>query len=218
MIINHKHKFIFIHIPKCAGTSVAKALYPYGDKHDTFLGCHADAKEEIVEEDGFCIHKHSNAQEIKKYATPERWEEYFVFSFVRNPIDRIISLYEWWRDTPGNWDVETKEIISKMSFKEFVFSKYTGRPQIEFLISRGEHKEHFVENQFRLELDFIGKQECLSRDFAYVCGLLRLPRIELKKDNVSRKRLSDNDLYLDDEIRREIRRKYHADFSCFNYK
>ena len=218
MIINHKYKFIFIHVPKCAGTSITKALYPYCDHHDTVLGGHADAPEQIVEKDGFCIHKHSDAQEIKKYATPERWEEYFVFTFVRHPVDRIISLYEWWRHTPGEWDLKTKAKIEKMSFKEFVFSKHTGTPQVQYLTSRGEQKKYFTENKFKMEIDFIGSKERINRDFGYVCGLLNLPRIILPKENVSHNRKKDNNYYLDNEIRREIKRKFHEDYDFFGYK
>lgn len=38
MIISHAHKFIFIHIPKCGGTAVSKALLPYLGKDDLILG------------------------------------------------------------------------------------------------------------------------------------------------------------------------------------
>tara|TARA_R110000751_G_scaffold50614_1_gene111682 strand:+ start:946 stop:1602 length:657 start_codon:yes stop_codon:yes gene_type:complete len=218
MIINHKHKFIFIHIPKCAGTSISTALYPYSNKYDTILGGSPDSPEEIIKEDGFRIHKHSTAQEIKRYATPERWEEYFVFTFVRHPVDRIISTYEWWKHTDAAWDPETKRIINEMSFKEFVFSDYTGLPQIDYLVSRGGGKKHFVEDKFKTEIDFIGSKEWINRDFAYVCGLLELPRIVLSKENVSLNRHPDNDYYLDDEIRREIQRKFHQDYGLLNYQ
>ena len=47
MIINHKYKFIFIHVPKCAGTAIKRALYPYCDKWDQFIGGHPDKPERI---------------------------------------------------------------------------------------------------------------------------------------------------------------------------
>ena len=35
MVISHKHKFIFIHNYKVAGTSITKSLSPYGIKNPT---------------------------------------------------------------------------------------------------------------------------------------------------------------------------------------
>ena len=32
-MISHKHKFIFVHIPKCAGTSIECALFRYATEY-----------------------------------------------------------------------------------------------------------------------------------------------------------------------------------------
>ena len=47
-------------------------------------------------------------------------------------------------------------------------------------------KETFVSPQNRIELDFIGRQEDIYRDFAYFCGLNKLPRIKLDIHNATR--------------------------------
>ena len=217
MIINHKYKFIFIHVPKCAGTSIKRALYPYCDKWDQFLGGHPDKPERIDN-----VHKHSTAMEIKAYATPERWEEYFTFSFVRNPLARIVSLYNWWHKTDGEFDPELKAKIGDMSFKEFVFSDYNGCSQVHFLASKAK-KETFVTPQHRIELDFIGRQESIKRDFAYFCGLNKLPQIELETHNFTRTEEQQGDFryhkeFYDEESKREVKRKFAEDFKAFGYK
>lgn len=216
MIINHKHKYIFIHIPKAAGTSITQALYPFSGSYDLFLGCGC-GEESLTKKDGFKLHKHSPAQDVKIYATPERWNEYFVFTFVRHPIDRTISLYEWWQQTNGNWDREAKEEICKMTFKEFVFSKYVGKPQIDFLTSRGKDKKHFIEEQNFLEIDYIGKYNTIHKDFAYICGLLGLPQINLPHVNKSDYRNANVESYLDNEIIAEIERKFIKDYRAFPF-
>ena len=208
MIINHKHKFIFIHTPKCAGTSIKRALYPYCDEHDQFFGGHPD-----VSENNDKVSKHSTAAEIKSFATETRWRSYYTFSFIRSPIDRVVSLYNWWNTTDGTFDLKKKEIICSMTFEEFVFSKHTGPSMLSSLISK-EPKNSFVPNKNRLELDFIGKQESLGKDFAYLCGILKLPNLHLKKYNVSEKYI-ENSKELDEKITREIIRKYYEDFECF---
>jgi hypothetical protein len=218
MIINHKYKFIFIHVAKCGGTSIKRALYPYCDKWDQFLGGHPS----VPDDNGEGMHKHSGAMEIKSYATPQRWEEYFTFTFVRNPLSRTLSLYNWWQKIRGVFDPEKKKLICELSFKEFIFSDYTGPSQVELLISKAE-KETFVSPKNRIELDLIGKQEDIDKDFAYFCGLNKLPRLTLGVHNktghvpITRRNPRYFDKFYDDESRREVKRRYAEDFDTFNY-
>ena len=38
MITSHKHKFVFIHVHRTAGTTIAKALIPLLDESDEIFG------------------------------------------------------------------------------------------------------------------------------------------------------------------------------------
>ena len=38
MIISHKHKFVFIHVHRTAGTTIAKSLIPLLDESDEIFG------------------------------------------------------------------------------------------------------------------------------------------------------------------------------------
>ena len=37
-MVSHKHKFIFLHIPKCAGTSIGETLNSYFDEYWNYSG------------------------------------------------------------------------------------------------------------------------------------------------------------------------------------
>ena len=74
IMINHEHKFIFIHIPKCAGMSIGRTLYNLVDKDPKTY-------------EGFGIHHDEFDEKI--------WKEYFVFTFLRNPLDRLYSQYRY---------------------------------------------------------------------------------------------------------------------------
>ena len=79
MFINHEHKFIFIHIPKNAGTSIRNSFEIEGyDK-------------KVVKKNW----PHDTCLEIKDYCGEEVWNEYFKFAFVRNPYDRLVSYYHF---------------------------------------------------------------------------------------------------------------------------
>lgn len=74
MIISHKHRYVFIELPR--------------------TGCTAVGKELIEKYDGENIlHKHATYREFKKIY-PDLVEDYFSFSSIRNPLDSIVSLYE----------------------------------------------------------------------------------------------------------------------------
>ncbi len=83
MIISHKHRFVFLHNPKCGGTSVRDALAQYADV-DSFR---------------FCGYADSAVQDLSHLRvdqwTREVWdayrEGYFFFGLVRDPIDRFMS-------------------------------------------------------------------------------------------------------------------------------
>ena len=68
-MINHEHKFLFIHIPRTSGSSIESQFI--FDKNT----------------------KHWILNDWKKYLEPEIFDSYFKFSFVRNPWDFIISKY-----------------------------------------------------------------------------------------------------------------------------
>jgi chondroitin 4-sulfotransferase 11 len=89
-MIDHKNKFIFVHIPKCAGTSVYKALVSDLDKHNDINNTkHGgwDAERKIYKQ-------HATALQIKKFYCAN-FNDYFSFTFTRNPWSKAISDYLW---------------------------------------------------------------------------------------------------------------------------
>lgn len=72
MNISHKHKCIFFHVPKTGGSSI-EALPMW----DAWTG------------------HFPRAAELGQSLGPAQWENYFKFAFVRNPWDRLVSLYHY---------------------------------------------------------------------------------------------------------------------------
>lgn len=84
MNISDKYKLIFFHYPKCAGKSVISSLeiktsdktnLESGFRQTTLLGLD---------------YWHWNGQ-----IYPEKWKEYKKFTIIRNPWDRVVSLYNF---------------------------------------------------------------------------------------------------------------------------
>ena len=97
-MISHQHRFIFIHIPKTAGTSIEKALC---DESCQLLPGEWDRTRV-----SHTPLNHLTLQELVDYSilTPAQFKTYFKFCFVRNPWDRLISeifcpwMRPWFRD------------------------------------------------------------------------------------------------------------------------
>lgn len=77
--ISHKHRFIFIHIPKTAGTTICSSWEGSLLKH-------------ICKEHGVLGGTHKSAMQLKDMF-PDEFKEYFKFTVVRNPYDRFVSKF-----------------------------------------------------------------------------------------------------------------------------
>ena len=96
MIISPGRKFIFVHSPKTGGTSLALALENRAMKDDILIGDTPKAKRRAGRLKGLTpagrLWKHSTLRDIDGVVDPA---DYFVFTIVRNPWDRLVSLYHW---------------------------------------------------------------------------------------------------------------------------
>lgn len=96
MIISNSKKFIHVHIYKCGGTSVSYAIQPYLEWNDFIAdGTKYGQDMDAVWGDRYGLGKHSTAKEIRTVVGESVWNEYFTFSFVRDPLSRMTSLYRW---------------------------------------------------------------------------------------------------------------------------
>ena len=88
MPICKKKKVLFIHVPKCAGTSIAKSLNMYSENNfpanmDILYGIH----DNIVLQ-SLCLEYYNN------YIN-EDLNDYTILTCVRNPYERVLSDYKW---------------------------------------------------------------------------------------------------------------------------
>jgi len=230
MIISHKHKFIFIHLHKCAGTSITKSLQPYLRqqslflKKDIIMGC-TPKHEELSNKSrkSGSIYKHSMAGEIKSFIGKALWEDYFVFAFVRNPWDLVLSKYYWWHKTDAKWNDDAqkeKQKIMSMSFTEFARTIQGSYNQtMSYSLSTEKIQEDSTEPCEKINLNFIGKFENLQEDFFKVCDALKLPRIHLPNANPSFELRNGKNYthFYTEESRDIIADVYKKDIELFGY-
>jgi len=105
MIVLHRYKLLYIHIPKCAGSSVTAALLP--------IAKFRARKPVVVGKKGWQtaphlkLSLHDGAQTSVGAVILRQFPEYKVFTVVRNPWDRFRSLADSKGLGNGNlWDLE----------------------------------------------------------------------------------------------------------------
>ena len=104
MFINHKHKFIFIHIPKNAGTSIRNSFRTEG--YD----------QRVVNK----RYPHDSCSMIRKYCGEEVWNTFFKFAIVRNPYDRLVSYYHFHKSPQYRYPARA----NTLSFNDWIFKIY----------------------------------------------------------------------------------------------
>jgi hypothetical protein len=196
MRISHKHKFISISIPKTGSTSVRHALDKFSDQksvsngHDTF-------------------YHHSTYSRLRERL--DYIDDYFVFAFVRNPWDRVVSQWHYMNNyAQSGSEINYKKHCNKVlksidSFSQFAKSKHTIGQCM-----------NWVQHQNSVAVNYVGKMETIQYDFDIICDKLNLPRQVVPHHNKTNKK--DYSEYYDDETREIVAQKYAKDIEQFSYK
>src|SRR4051812_27780147 len=110
MVAWKPNPFIFVHIPKCAGTSIEKALMPVSCRCGDF----SDLTEPMRSKFWLPGRRGLQHSKLKRYARNFNLSNFFKFAFVRNPWDRAVSQISYLRSHTG------RSVFSGKSFKENV--------------------------------------------------------------------------------------------------
>lgn len=103
MFVSHKHQIIYVAVPKTGSTSLHYALMSHLD-----VVCRMKNAAPVLH--------HLSAEDIERIMGPSSFGTYFSFGVVRNPFDRMVSLYHDFRDQRGK--------IRAASFDDFVLGEF----------------------------------------------------------------------------------------------
>jgi len=200
-MINHQFQCIFIEVPKTGSTSIRTIL---GHPEKPHLNIQ-EAKKKFFKE----LSQVRNP--IKRYfqtkSLTHSWNNYYKFGFVRNPWDRVVSLY---------LRKEGIQLSGKMSFPEFV---HWIQNSSDTCIHPSQHKNQidwFLDENGNIAVDFIGKFENLNEDWGHIAKQLGINTTlpHANKNPTKKKHYTE---YYTDELRDIIADKFHKDIEYFGY-
>ncbi|WP_296820076.1 sulfotransferase family 2 domain-containing protein [Brevundimonas sp.] len=199
-VLSTENRFVFIHVPKTAGQSLSRVLATRGKR---FGACKA-LLESAGDRDGIQHPEHIRAREVAAFLGP-KWDRFYTFAIVRNPWDRMVSLYHFIRQTPSH---PQHALTCAQTFSEFVDhpDRILKRPQSDWL--EGEDGRLLVSEVVRYE----ELNEAYPR-FMARCGFDTPP--ELPVTNASER--GSYRSYFDRELAHRVGELYAEDVERFGY-
>lgn len=196
----HQKSIVFLHIPKVAGTSMSQ----YCKDNDIIINYHLTRSDKYI-----------SLEEYKRHFN----QNIYVFSFVRNPWDRLVSAYHFLAQGIGNDDdrLDSVKYLSKYrDFHEFVLSGLEEQPS---LINQQIHfrtqKSWMIDTNGKIIVDFIGKYENLQNDFDVLTRSVGKPAYRLPHKN--RSSHVDYKTYYTTETQAIVGEVYKEDIEAFGY-
>lgn len=208
-MISYDKSCIFIHIPKCGGTSIENVIWPH--------------PEDLTEANlwwGFVSQYHNKyqtgglqhllARQVRSEVGLEIFNSFYKFTIVRNPWDRIVSQFAYMQTRPDLMD-----FIGMQPDTEF--KAYLG------LIQKKQHVQWMPQTDFILDqdgtllVDKIGRLESIEKDSNEVFDILGVCREQDKNFHANRSERKSIDHYYDQESAEMVGEIYSSDISYLNY-
>ena len=193
MAVYHDLKAIFIHIPKTGGQSVHYTL-PGGEHKN----------------------KHFTAVELRDIIGPDQFAQYFSFATIRNPFDRMVSLFHFRRQ-----DYVAPSVDDGV-FAQWINDIYSPEADRERLIHRLNEHRYWHCNQLNwvrdengdILVDRLLRFEHLEREWASIAGDINFSS-SLPHANRSRRRHYSH--YYDRESKELVAQHYAEDIEHFGF-
>lgn len=200
-MINHDLKCIFVEVPKTASTSIRSIIGQPSKPHLNIL----QIREEFIRSQIEAAMDEKNDEESLIEAKMN-FNNYFKFGFVRNPWDRVVSLFN---------RKEGLQLSERMSFEEFVGWIQNSSDTCLHPLQHKNQLDWFIDERGDVIVDYIGKFEELEKSWQYISQRLnvkkKLPHHNINEDKIYYKK------YYNSMTKKVIEQKFKTDIEYFNY-
>lgn len=231
MRISHKHKFIFVAVPKTGCCSVRSVLDKFSDIKSVSIENHI-------------FRHHTSLHKLKQHFEREKWhwDNYIKIVGCRNPWDRMVSdffyqiklrkerltkLQSGKKDPNprirrsiqgGNLTIEKLEreylTWESSTFKDFVLGE--NGVGIKGTFSSQSQLFFMTDGKEQMLADFVIRMENIEKDMKAACSLIGIPFKGIPRKNTTKHKHYTE--YYDDETREIVAEKYAKDIEYFGYE
>lgn len=199
---------IYIPVPKVATKSFQKIFADY------YCNIHSDQRFNLKTNKKWGLPFHT----VSENQIDQLSDEVFIFSFVRNPYERVLSCFLDKIKTPSNYLGFLRygnRFHKEMGFEDFL-SEIMNIPDEE--ADKHFRPQHcFLKNGDDLRPHFVGKLEHFSRDFQKVLDKIGTDQLEIAHANKSNSKKEARNQYFTPKAKELIRERYKEDFLYFEY-
>lgn len=222
-MISHEHRLIFIHIPKCAGTSVERYFGHFegmdGERerdHRTIRDLEAPVPAASLlggRENLYFIARRLRRRYVRParfevnniMPTPRQFRDYYKFTILRNPWDRMMS---WYRDVQRH--KPHQRIYPSTDLTDFV-KRYAGWKML------GTYEFWTRTFNGRDPMNRVILMENMKKGLEDLAADLGLGSLTLPRENAAESPAERSGVTFSDEADQIIRHVYSSEIDRFGY-
>jgi hypothetical protein len=206
VIISHRHRFIFVAVPKTGTHAVRRALREHlGDEDVEQVGLFINKRFPWAELAAI-EHGHLALRQVRPYLGEDAFGAYFKFAFVRNPFDRFVSYCAFMLRGGDVFQRRPREVMRYFLFQEPPEGHILFQPQASLLVG---------DDARTLLADAVGRVEDMQGSYDAICARIGIPSRPL--DRVNGGRRGDYRPYYDQTLIEGVAARYARDLEMFGY-